>query len=214
MEQIWTTSGIETSGSVSVELSAERARRVNARDYDSGFALRDPANEAFVPSLPVGTGILGNTRLRTPDGQITLADVKTGQIILDANDTAAQVRYVASAEASSEALRLRAPYFGLDQDVVVGTSQRVQITCDLADYMFGHDSIIIPAWALKDDIKVRHCTLRSSDRFFSLSLTGSLPLTIGRCRMTGPLAYSLPDALVLTEDEARSFALEYKSQRF
>ncbi len=55
------------------------------------------------------------------------------------------VSRVVPAKGSFEPVRLRAPYFGLQQDIIVAPDQRMVIGGPEVEYMFGHEAVLVPA---------------------------------------------------------------------
>ncbi|MFY0693004.1 MAG: Hint domain-containing protein [Paracoccaceae bacterium] len=183
-------------------------RQINGPDLHRNYFEPDFANSNFVRTAPCETGVLGDTRINTPTGAKPISDLKTGHVILDAMGNEATVRHVLAAPSTRNALYMRAPYFGLDQDLVIGSDHRVMITSELAEYMFGEDTVLLPVWALKDDLKVRHVELSSSDGLFQLQLDTEQPIMIGNCPVDSLRKTEHPVGRVLTDDEARSYVIE------
>ena len=213
MRRVLSVYGIETSGSVSYEVDAAMKRRSNGIDVVFGQTAPDFANEPFAPVVPENTGLHGHTLIPTPTGSVAIQDIAIGDKVIDASGKTATVRHVATRAAGKTALTLRAPYFGLDQDLTIGLSHGIKITSEVAEYMFGEDSVIVPAWALKDDIKVRHTELASTETLYSLQLSQSTELAFGSCEVESNGMRIRTETRVLNDAEARSFALECKEMR-
>lgn len=66
------------------------------------------------------------------------------------------VRRVVPARGSFRPVRLRAPYFGLQQDVVVAPEQRLVIGGSEVEYMFGQEAVLVPARHLVNGVAAIH----------------------------------------------------------
>lgn len=165
-----------------------------------------PANRDFFPLAPSDTGLSYTARLQTHDGLIALKDLSVGQEIL----TDRGMRKVVNISAARETVSmiwLRAPFFGLDQDIAVGAQQLIRITSDLGEYMFGHRDLFVPAWAFRDARKAQFAdpTFRKS-RLSHVQTAGSSCVVLGACVMAAEGSSSMR---VLSDFEARAFAAEF-----
>ncbi len=213
MKRVLSVYGIESSGSVSYEVDAAMKRSANGVDVVFGQTAPDFANEPLAPNPPAHTGLHGETLVSTPHGRVAIGDISAGDQVIDADGNTATVHCVATRPADKTALTLRAPYFGLDQDLTIGLSHGIKITSEIAEDMFGEATVIVPAWALKDDIKVRHAELAPSDLLYSLHLASGTQLSLGSCKVESNALRLRTDAKLLNDAEARSFALECKEMR-
>lgn len=167
------------------------------------------SNAPETPSAPEGTGLLASTRIATPHGPRRIDEIAVGDIVLDTHGTEATVRHVLRAPTPRDAFFLRAPYFGLDQDTVLAPHQKMVVTSDIAEYLFGDDTVIVPVWALNDGRKVVHHETRSSDLMYQLQLDTSATLAIGDCAISALHKENTTKGRVLSEAEARCFAAEH-----
>lgn len=200
--------GLNGEPNSQVILGSAIKRQINGPTVHRDYFDPDFANSNLVRTAPCETGILGNTRINTPTGSKPLSDLDTGHVVLDANGNEATVRHLLAAPSTRNALCMRAPYFGLDQDLIIGSDHRVMITSELAEYMFGEETILLPAWALKDDLKVRHVELASSDNLFQLQLDTQQPILVGNCPVDSLRKAKHSVGRILSDDEARSFVIE------
>lgn len=174
----------------------------------------DIANDNLQPLAKLDTGMLAQTRIQTPNGPTAIFDLKIGAAILDPFGKQATIRSILIAPTTRKALRLRAPYFGLDQDLIVGTNHLVTMTSDAAEYLFGEETVSVPAWALRDNRRVLHHELSSQDRLRQLQLDRPTDITIGKCAVGSYEKLATPVAKILNDSEARSFAAEYRTGFF
>ncbi|MFP7674758.1 Hint domain-containing protein [Marivita sp. S0852] len=93
----------------------------------------------LAPSVPLETA--QGTRLATV--------VKPGDVVRAADGKLVPVLHVIRRDVPSlgsfRPVRLRAPYFGLTQDIVVSRHQRLLVSGPEVEYLFGREEILIPA---------------------------------------------------------------------
>jgi hypothetical protein len=94
------------------------------------------------PSVPLETahGLRYATELRTGD----VVRAAGGKLVPVLNAVQREV----PALGSFRPVRLRAPYFGLSQDIVVSQYQRLLVNGPEVEYLFGREDVLIPASAL------------------------------------------------------------------
>ncbi|SFR34549.1 Hint domain-containing protein [Litoreibacter janthinus] len=191
-----------------VEIVALRANGPAARTTD-----RDPvfSNINDLPEAPANTGMMASTRVATPSGPRRIDELSIGDVVLDAMGREAKVRHVLQTDAPRNAFLLRAPYFGLDHDVVLAPEQKIVVTSDTAEYLFGEETVIVPVWSLNDGRKVGHFETRSSDKMYQLQLDTPAPMAIGRCAVSALYKDGATQGRVLSDEEARCFATEHRS---
>jgi len=74
----------------------------------------------------------------------------------------AHIRRTVPARGSFRPVRLRAPYFGLQQDIFVAPDQKLVLSKPMVDYMFGCEAVLVPA---------RHLVNGTSAIWHDLALT-------------------------------------------
>lgn len=94
------------------------------------------------PSVPVETA--QGLRLATTLQQGDVVRAADGKLVPVLQTVARRV----PALGSFRPVRLRAPYFGLTQDVVVSRHQRLLVSGPEVEYLFGHEQVLIPASTL------------------------------------------------------------------
>ncbi len=194
---------------------AAPARRINALDTTSLWWDTASANVNFPPDATPDTGLLDTTRVRTPDGVARLSDLSSGDLVLDHTGRATRVLSISTAGKSRHALRLRAPYFGLDQDLVIGTTQCLWMTSDRAEQMFGTEDVLMPAWALKDRTRVQFIELGPKDTLLEVKLESGNAVMVGACAVASKqVAGRVAEAYPLTDSEARGFSSFYRAGYF
>ncbi len=169
------------------------------------------ANVNTPPTAAPETGLIGSLRVMTPKGETAIEDIQIGTEVICASGAVAHVRHVLTAPPTRHAVRLRAPYFGLNQDSIIGAEHRLAITSDVAGYLFGEDTVLVPAWALRDGRKVTHWELGPRHTLYQLQLNAAAALKIGRCAIESMPKAGQAIGRVLTTVEARCFAAEYRS---
>lgn len=104
---------------------------------------------AICPTAPV----------QTPHGPVPAGDLKRGDLVMTLQGEAVPVlqtlRRTVPARGSFEPVRLRAPYFGLQCDIVVTPEARLVVGGSQVEYLFNADNVLVP---------VKHLTAGSSAR--------------------------------------------------
>lgn len=101
--------------------------------------------------LPVGPmpSLHPSTPIATPSGYRAAESLKRGDTVLtDVGDIAPvlhTVRHSVPARGSFAPVRVRAPYFGLQRDIVVAPEQRLVISGSDVEYIFGQEAVLVPA---------------------------------------------------------------------
>lgn len=113
-------------------------------DRVRGLAISDTATAVGpAPSITAGA-LIGTTR-----GARAIERLRLGDMVLTKGGDARAVRWIVKqhlpAMGASAPIRLRAPFFGLGQDLVVASDQRILVTGSSAEYNFGQDSVLIEA---------------------------------------------------------------------
>ncbi|MCK0151674.1 Hint domain-containing protein [Marivita sp. S6314] len=90
--------------------------------------------------------------LQTAQGPKLAMSLKPGDVVRAADGKLVPVlhtvRRAVPSLGSFRPVRLRAPYFGLTQDVVVSRHQRLLVSGPEVEYLFGREQVLIPASAL------------------------------------------------------------------
>lgn len=122
-----------------------RAPRAARMDGDVVFvALSDHVE-------PVGPtpGLSGGVAFDTPGGQRPVAAFRRGDRVTVGDGIEMPVLQAVSrmvpALGSFSPVHLRAPYFGLRQDIVVAPGQRLLLSGSRVEYLFGHETVLVAA---------------------------------------------------------------------
>ncbi|MFO7919263.1 MAG: Hint domain-containing protein [Nioella sp.] len=98
-------------------------------------------------------GLSGTTRLQIPGGTRPVEALKPGMEVLTAGGKPETIRWIGTTEHMARGIcapiLLRAPYFGLDNDILVSRSQRLCLSGCEVDYLFGVEKVL----AKVDDIR-------------------------------------------------------------
>ena len=100
---------------------------------------------------PVGPmpSLSENTPIATPQGYQPLASLQRGDLVLTGDGATVPVLHALKREMPTvgtfQPIRLRAPYFGLLQDIDVASSQRLVLSGSEVEYLFGQQSVLVPA---------------------------------------------------------------------
>jgi len=100
------------------------------------------------PVGPMPT-LASDTPIATPQGYQTLASLRRGDLVMTADGTSVPVLHAVQRQVpaigSFQPIRLRAPYFGLLQDIDVAPSQRLVLSGSEVEYLFGQQFVLVPA---------------------------------------------------------------------
>ncbi len=100
---------------------------------------------------PIGPSptLLDNTPMATPWGYMPVGDLQRGDTVSTRSSGAVPVVHRVSrtvpARGSFRPVRVRAPYFGLQQDIIVSPEQRLLIDGPEVEYLFGQEAVLVPA---------------------------------------------------------------------
>ncbi|WP_298295390.1 Hint domain-containing protein [uncultured Litoreibacter sp.] len=194
-----------------VSTQPELVLQANGRPSVGGGVLPGIGNINAAPQACAETGLLGTTRVATPDGPVELQELVPGDLVLDGNNVAVAVKHILKTPMTKTAICIRAPYFGLDQDLVIGADHRVAITSDTAEYLFGAETVLVPAWAIKDGRKAQHWELAPKAQLYQIQLETAATLKVGKCALESMPKSGQTVGKVLSVEEARCFAAEHKS---
>lgn len=93
-----------------------------------------------------------SVRIETAHGLRLATSLQQGDVVRAASGKLVPVLNAVRREVPSlgsfRPVRLRAPYFGLEQDVVVSRHQRLLVSGPEVEYLFGREEVLIPASAL------------------------------------------------------------------
>lgn len=105
-------------------------------------------SSAMEPAGPA-PGLLPSTPVATPQGYRALGSLQRGDLVLDSSGAAVPVLQVVErrvpALGSFAPVRLRAPYFGLLQDIHAAPFQRLVLSGSEVEYLFGQPAVLVPA---------------------------------------------------------------------
>lgn len=95
-----------------------------------------------MPSLALDTPIA------TPHGYRPAGTLRRGDTVLTGNGEVVPVLHSLSRQVPARGgfapVRLRAPYFGLHQDIQVAPSQRIVLSGSEVEYLFGQEAVLVP----------------------------------------------------------------------
>ncbi len=100
---------------------------------------------------PIGPmpGLTGSVRIETPNGPTYADRLRRGDLVATAAGDLVPVlhtvRRTVPARGSFRPVLIRAPYFGLNRDIVVAPQQRLVLSGSEVEYMFGKEAVLIPA---------------------------------------------------------------------
>lgn len=158
-----------------------------------------PENQAFLAPLslaavathdvPIGPvpGIASGTLINTPQGPTRVENLRPGMLV-DTLDAGPQpVRWTESREVlcrgTTAPVLLRAPYFGLPQDIIVTADHRILMDGSEVEYLFGEERVYARAGDMVNSMSVRRDQSTLTRIFHQVMLDDHDCLQIGRCRI-------------------------------
>lgn len=112
-------------------------------------------SDQIEPIGPMPT-LLPSTPIETPWGYVAARDLKRGDTVVTRGEGVVPVlhslRRMVPARGSFRPIRLRAPYFGLRQDIIVSPEQRLVMDGPEVEYLFGREAVLVPARHLVNGI--------------------------------------------------------------
>lgn len=132
-------------------------------------------------------GLAQGAFIFTPSGMSPVESLHPGAIVLTAEGSRAQVVEVARRDAvclgSLAPVRIRAPYFGLSDDVCLSRFHRLRLRGPEVEYVFGEPEVSVAAGDLVDGTSVIRDVSQATRRFYQIKLDRPATLRIGRCRV-------------------------------
>ena len=133
--------------------------------------------------------LIGSTQVLTPAGYRQVDTLKRGDsVITDNGETVPVLQTVhqtVPARGSFAPVRLRAPYFGLTRDMVVGSEQRIVLDGSDVEYMFGSEGVLAAAAHLVNGKAAVVPTLSPTIRYSQLILQKAYAVQMqGACAET------------------------------
>ncbi|SEQ17098.1 Hint domain-containing protein [Thalassovita taeanensis] len=127
-----------------------------------------------MPSLTARVPVLTSWGYRAAH-QITRGDLLRGP---DGGTTPvlATVRRTVPARGAFRPVRLRAPYFGLQQDIVVAPGQLLRLDGSDVDYLFGQQAVLVPAGHLVNGVSAMYCDGGDTVTYSQFVLPGNEPV--------------------------------------
>ena len=105
-------------------------------------------SDQIEPIGPMPT-LLHATPLATPWGYKPASELRRGDTVMTRDDGVVPVlqrlKRTVPARGSFRPIRLRAPYFGLQQDIIVAPDQRLIIDGPEVEYLFSQEAVLVPA---------------------------------------------------------------------
>ena len=101
-----------------------------------------------------------HTPVATPRGYVPIGSLKRGDQVFTEDGQIVPVlhciAYRAPALGSFRSIRLRAPYFGLQQDIIAAPNQRLIMRGSEVEYLFDAEAVLVPARHLVNGFAARY----------------------------------------------------------
>jgi len=152
-----------------------------AMDRDvSYFALADHIH-------PIGPmpGLTSHAPVATPHGYMAAGHLKRGDTVITDDGEVAPVlqtvKLTVPAYGHFRPVRLRAPFFGLRQDILIAPHQRLVMGGSQVEYMFGTEAVLIPARHLVNRVSAFHADGPDLVTYHHLLLPEHKALIVAEC---------------------------------
>ena len=95
------------------------------------------------------SGIVSGTPVETTAGPVPVERLRLGDLVITAESGPQPVRFVSQREVPAlggfRPIRLRAPFFGLERDILVAPDHRIRLGDTESAYMLGEDEVLLEA---------------------------------------------------------------------
>lgn len=139
---------------------------------------------------PVGftPSIAEQSLIETPTGLMPIEDLICGDIVMTVDNGPQPIRWICERTVPTrglfQPLRLRAPFFGLLQDVLVAPEQRLLFENTEIEYLFGVESVLVEARYLTNNVNViRETKCGGNIKLFQLVFDEHEIITVSGCQM-------------------------------
>ncbi len=122
-----------------------------------------------------------HTPILTPNGYQKIGTLQAGDLVISADGDIVPIlgtlHSVVPPVGTFRPIRLRAPYFGLQSDLIVAATQRIIVGGSVVEYMFGRDSVQIPAEHLVNGTAAIHQPTQGLMRYHQVLLPHGQAIT-------------------------------------
>ncbi|WP_299047603.1 Hint domain-containing protein [uncultured Tateyamaria sp.] len=127
------------------------------------------------------------TPIATPRGYKPAESLRRGDTVITGNGDIVPVlhvvRHTVPARGSFAPVRLRAPYFGLDRDIVVAPEQRLVLRGSEVEYNFGQEAVLVPARHLVNGQAAMWGDAKSTMDYVQVILPGHEAIVAAGCAL-------------------------------
>ena len=130
---------------------------------------------------PIGPmpGLTAQVPVLTAQGYRAAQTLRRGDLVRTPDDTLVPILHVVKREVpavgSFAPVRLRAPYFGLQRDILVGAEQRLWSSGSAVEYLFGKPQVRIPAAHLINGVSAMRHPATDTVTYWQFLLPGNEP---------------------------------------
>lgn len=121
----------------------------NGRAAHVADGVRYIAVSSAIEPVGLGGGFAAGVPVETAEGPVPVERLRLGDMVVTANAGLQPVRWIGTrtvpAMGGNRPIRIRAPYFGLSQDITLAPDHRIRLGVAEAEYMLGEDEVLLPA---------------------------------------------------------------------
>ncbi|HBZ43442.1 MAG TPA: hypothetical protein DEO85_05140 [Maritimibacter sp.] len=124
----------------------------------NGKATKLPAEAVFaaisdkVEPVGLSAGVVEGTLVETPSGAVPVDRLRLGDHVVTASSGAQPTRWITRrtvpALGAFRPVRLRAPFFGMQEDILVAPDHRIRVSGADTEYLLGSDEVLLEAGRL------------------------------------------------------------------
>lgn len=182
LSQTQTTTPLPMPMEIITALMAQRyPARVNAKVTFLSVSNR-------IEPVGITPSIAGPSLIDTPIGRVPIKALNCGDLVTTLDRGPQPIRWICERTVPTrglfQPLRLRAPYFGLLQDIFVAPEQRLVFENTEIEYMFGVESVLVEARHLANNVNVIREPASTDDiQMFQLLFDDHEIITVSGCKM-------------------------------
>lgn len=182
LSQAETTTPLPMPMEIIAALMAQKyPARVNARVTFLSISNR-------IEPVGITPSIAGPSLIDTPIGRVPIETLNCGDLVTTLDHGPQPIRWICERTVPTrglfQPLRLRAPFFGLVQDIFVAPEQRLVFENTEIEYMFGVESVLVEARHLANNVNViREPTSTDNIQLFQLLFDDHEIITVSGCKM-------------------------------
>ena len=204
---------VELQGTPALRFSDVEAMSLGTQFIDSEDAVTYFGFSAGIEPVGLTACIAPHAPVDTPDGAKMIDQLEPGDQILTEDHGPQTVRWVGAREVPArgqfQPIRLRAPYFGLNRDLLVAPEQCLLIGGAEVEYLFGEEEVLVQARHLVNGVSALWEKTGPTVQLYHVLLDEHEVISISGCQLESLYVGSIgTDAALLQTTMLRGLAPE------